>query len=60
MDSFQWHIDRGAFENDRRKTATLTAAGLRLTRSTWEQAHEEPVLLVAQIAQALSCARASA
>lgn len=53
MDGWQWHSSRSAFERDRRKTAKLTAAGLRVTRATWRQARHNPIAFVATIAQAL-------
>jgi very-short-patch-repair endonuclease len=54
MDSWDWHSGRRAFERDRRKSAVLTAAGLRVTHSTWTQAESEPLAVVARVAQALA------
>jgi very-short-patch-repair endonuclease len=59
LDSYQFHSGRWAFERDRRKTAALSAAGLRVTRASGSQLSEEPVAVVAQLAQALVQRRAA-
>jgi very-short-patch-repair endonuclease len=54
LDSEPWHTSRWAFERDRRKTATLTAAGLTVMRDSGQALHEQPIALIARIAQALT------
>lgn len=53
VDGFAWYGHRGAFEKDRRRDQVLIAAGYRVIRVTWRQLCEEPVAVVARIAQAL-------
>jgi very-short-patch-repair endonuclease len=53
VDGHAFHGDRGAFERDRLRDQALVAAGLRVVRVTWQQIVEEPLALVARIAQAL-------
>jgi very-short-patch-repair endonuclease len=53
MDGYAAHGHRGAFEKDRRRDQVLIAAGYRVIRVTWRQLCEEPVAVVARIAQAL-------
>jgi very-short-patch-repair endonuclease len=48
------HHTRRAFEHDRRKDARLTAAGYRVLRFTWRQLHDEPEVVAARLAAALS------
>jgi very-short-patch-repair endonuclease len=57
VDGFRFHSTRRAFEHDRRKDATLKAAGLTTMRVTWRQIEEEPLALVARVAQALTWAK---
>jgi very-short-patch-repair endonuclease len=52
--SHPWHSSRWAFERDRRRTATLTAAGLTVMRDSGQALHEQPIALIARIAQALT------
>ena len=44
----------GAFERDRRRDADLNAAGFRVLRITWRQLAEEPMAVIARLAQALA------
>jgi very-short-patch-repair endonuclease len=53
VDGFRFHGHRTAFERDRRRDATLVAAGYRVIRVTWRQITEEPLAVVASLAQAL-------
>lgn len=57
IDGFRFHSTRGAFENDRRKDATLRAAGLTVMRVTWNHMAKEPYAVIARVAQALASAR---
>lgn len=42
LDGWQHHHDRGAFERDRERDATLTAAGWRVVRFTYRQVVDRP------------------
>jgi very-short-patch-repair endonuclease len=53
IDGYAFHSHRRAFENDRRRDATLVAAGYRVIRVTWRQLTEEPLAVVATLAAAL-------
>jgi very-short-patch-repair endonuclease len=53
VDGFAFHGHRGAFEHDRRRDASLVAAGYRVIRVTWRQLAEQPLALVATLAAAL-------
>ncbi len=53
VDGFRFHGHRAAFERDRRRDATLVAAGYRVIRVTWRQITEEPLAVVASLGQAL-------
>ncbi len=53
VDGYAFHRDRAAFERDRRRDAALMAAGLRVMRFTWRQIVDEPLPVVARIAQVL-------
>jgi very-short-patch-repair endonuclease len=53
-DGYRFHSTRRAFERDRERDARLTAAGFRVIRVTWRQLTEEPLAVVARIAQALA------
>jgi very-short-patch-repair endonuclease len=53
VDGFRFHGHRAAFERDRRRDATLVAAGYRVIRVTWRQITEEPLAMVASLGQAL-------
>jgi very-short-patch-repair endonuclease len=54
VDGYEFHRDRAAFERDRRRDQILTAAGYRVIRVTWRQLRDEPVAVVARLAQALA------
>jgi very-short-patch-repair endonuclease/predicted transcriptional regulator of viral defense system len=56
VDGYEFHRDRAAFERDRRRDQVLTAAGYRVIRVTWRQLRDEPVAVVARLAQALAWA----
>lgn len=53
VDGYRYHGGRSAFERDRAKAATLTAAGLQVMRVTWLQREEESHAVIARLAQAL-------
>jgi very-short-patch-repair endonuclease len=53
VDGYEFHKDRKAFERDRERDATLTAAGYRVIRITWRALTERPFVVIARIAQAL-------
>ena len=54
VDGFRFHASRRAFEHDRRKDATLQAAGVRTMRVTWRQVDAEPYAVVARLAMAVA------
>jgi very-short-patch-repair endonuclease len=54
VDGYDFHGDRVAFERDRRRDQILAAAGFRVIRITWRQLSEEPLAVVARLAQALA------
>ena len=53
-DGFDAHGGRAAFERDRARDQRHVARGFRVIRVTWRQLDERPLLVVAQLAQALS------
>jgi very-short-patch-repair endonuclease len=58
IDGFATHGHRRAFENDRRRNATLVAAGYTVMQVTWRQLTDEPIAVAARIAAALARADA--
>jgi very-short-patch-repair endonuclease len=54
FDGYATHGHRVAFERDRRRDAVLVAAGYRVIRVTWRQLTQEPLMVVANIARALT------
>ena len=54
VDGYQFHRDRAAFERDRRRDQILTAAGYRVIRITWRQLCDQPLAVIARLAQALT------
>ena len=58
IDGFAFHSTRAAFERDRRRDATLQAAGLRVIRLTWRHLSDEPERVVALVAGLLERGRA--
>jgi very-short-patch-repair endonuclease len=54
IDGFAYHSSRQAFERDRRRDATLAAAGWTVIRVTWRQLMEEPEAVIARLAAALA------
>lgn len=54
IDGFRFHSTRRAFEHDRRKDAALRAAGVTTMRVTWRQIEDEPLAVIARIAQAMA------
>jgi very-short-patch-repair endonuclease len=53
VDGFTYHSTLSAFERDRRKDATLVAAGFTVIRITRRQLQLEPYAVIARLAQAL-------
>lgn len=53
IDGYRYHSDRSAFERDRLRGATLTAAGLRVIRFTWRQLVGEPEAVRVRLTRAL-------
>jgi very-short-patch-repair endonuclease len=53
-DGFRTHGHRAAFENDRARDADLHARGYVVLRFTWRQIVDEPLLVAARLAGALS------
>jgi very-short-patch-repair endonuclease len=54
VDGFRFHGSRAAFERDRRRDQRLAAAGFQVIRITWRQLEEEPMAVLARLAQALA------
>ncbi|MGI8714256.1 MAG: DUF559 domain-containing protein [Solirubrobacteraceae bacterium] len=59
VDGFRYHSSRTAFERDRERDAILSPHGLSLMRVTWRQLQDEPLAVIARLAQALATAEAS-
>jgi very-short-patch-repair endonuclease len=53
VDGYEVHKNRAAFERDRRRDQILMAAGYRVIRVTWRQLRDEPMAVIARLAQAL-------
>jgi very-short-patch-repair endonuclease len=60
FDGYRFHGHRRPFERDRRKDVELVNAGYLVLRFTWRQLKEEPLVVIAAIAQALGRRRAAA
>lgn len=56
VDGYAVHGQRRAFESDRRRDQRLAAAGYTVIRVTWRQLRDEPMAVVARLAQALALA----
>jgi very-short-patch-repair endonuclease len=54
VDGYRFHSDRAAFERDRRRDQVFAAAGYTVVRVTWAQLSNEPLAVVARIAQSLA------
>ena len=54
VDGYGTHGTRRAFENDRRRDQVHVAAGYVVIRVTWEQLLQQPLAVLARIAQALA------
>ncbi len=54
IDGYRFHGGRDAFEYDRARDAAHVAAGYRVIRITWRQLCEQPLLVVANLARALT------
>jgi very-short-patch-repair endonuclease len=54
VDGYGTHRDRAAFEADRLSDQILVADGWRVIRMTWRQLRNEPLAVLARIAQALA------
>jgi very-short-patch-repair endonuclease len=59
VDGYGTHGTRQAFENDRRRDQVHAANGYVVIRITWEQLQNEPLAVIARIAQALAHRRAA-
>jgi very-short-patch-repair endonuclease len=53
VDGYRFHGHRQRFESDRRRDQRLVAAGYRVIRVTWVQVRDQPLAVIASIAQAL-------
>jgi very-short-patch-repair endonuclease len=56
FDSFTFHGDRISFRRDRRKSARLQAAGYVVVPVVWEDLHDAPEVVVANVAAVLAIA----
>jgi very-short-patch-repair endonuclease len=54
VDGYRFHSSRTAFERDRVRDAELMSAGFRVIRVTWRQLENEPLTVLARLAQALA------
>ncbi len=54
VDGYLFHSDKASFESDRRRDQVFAAAGYTVIRVTWTQLLNEPLAVVARIAQALA------
>ncbi|TMM03883.1 MAG: DUF559 domain-containing protein [Actinobacteria bacterium] len=54
VDGYLFHSDKASFERDRRRDQVFAAAGHTVIRVTWTQLLNEPLAVVARIAQALA------
>lgn len=54
VDGHDTHGDRLAFEEDRRRDQIQAAAGYTVIRVTWRQLRQEPMAVLARLAQALA------
>jgi very-short-patch-repair endonuclease len=59
VDGYEFHRDRGSFDNDRARDATLVAAGYRVIRFTATQLENQPLVVIRQLAAALALASAT-
>lgn len=57
VDGRAFHSSPRRFESDRRRDATLLAAGIRVLRVTWKQLTTEPEAVVADLSRILAAAR---
>lgn len=57
VDGYAFHGYRAAFERDHRRDMALRDAGYEVVRVTWRQLVDEPLLVIAHLAQALERAR---
>jgi very-short-patch-repair endonuclease len=53
VDAYLFHSHRSSFEHDRRRDQVFAAAGYVVVRVTWRQLCDEPLAVVARIAQAV-------
>lgn len=54
VDGYLFHWNKASFESDRRRDQVFAAAGYTVIRVTWAQLSDEPLAVVARIAQALA------
>jgi very-short-patch-repair endonuclease len=54
VDGYMFHGHRAKFETDRRRDQQLIAAGYRVIRVTWRQLRDQPLSVIASLAQALA------
>lgn len=54
VDGYKYHRHRAAFERDRRRDQLMVASGYRVLRITWRQLRDEPLFVVARLAEALA------
>ncbi len=54
VDGFRYHSSLSSFEGDHRRDAYLMAEGIAVLRLTWRQITRQPLVTVAQLAQALA------
>ena len=59
VDGYKYHGHRAAFERDRRRDQVIVSAGYLVLRITWRQLREEPLFVVARLAQAIATAEVS-
>ncbi|MGN6867566.1 MAG: DUF559 domain-containing protein [Solirubrobacteraceae bacterium] len=56
VDGYEFHGDRGSFEDDRARDATLVAHGYTVLRFTARQLRDQPLVVLGQLSAALALA----
>lgn len=54
VDGYRYHGHRAAFERDRRRDQVVVSSGYRVLRITWRQLRDEPLFVMARLAEAIA------
>jgi very-short-patch-repair endonuclease len=57
LDSYAWHMDRGAFERDRDRDIQLASLGWTVLRLTWAMLRYEPERVIERLRHFIECAQ---